>query len=134
VWFSGGSVRYQFLGGKQPGMCDVRVQCEDQCRPVLDDSHPRVAMTVNSSFMAFGQAEPALKIEIVLDLLELPRADKKAGQEAGHQLGHVLVNWILIALESIDQLLELLLAILATLPSRFEGRGDFLDVLDVLSD
>ena len=91
-------------------------------------------MTVNSSLVAFGQAEPSLKIEIVLDLLELSRADKKASQEADHQCGHVLANWILIPLESIDQLLELLLAILATLPSRFEGRGYLLDVLDVLLD
>ena len=37
-------------------------------------------------------------------------------------------------LESIDQLLELLLAILATLPSRFEGRGYLLDVFDVPLD
>ena len=100
----------------------------------MDNANPRVAMTVNSSLMAFGQAEPSFKIEIVLDLLELARADKKAGQEADHQRGHVPVNWILLPLESIDQLLELLLAILATLPSRFEGRGDLLDVLDVLSD
>ena len=91
-------------------------------------------MTVNSPLVALGQAEPSLKIEIVLDLLELARADKKAGQEADHQRGHVPANWILIPLESIDQLLELLLAILATLPSRFEGRGYLLDVLDVLSD
>ena len=57
-----------------------------------------------------------------------------AGQEADHQLGHVLVNRILIPLESVDQLLELLLPILATLPSRFQGRGYLVDVLDVLSD
>ena len=37
-------------------------------------------------------------------------------------------------LEAIDQLLELLLAMLATLVSRFEGRGYLLDVLDVFSD
>ena len=91
-------------------------------------------MTVNSSLMAFGQAEPSFKIEIVLDLLELARSDKKAGKEADHQRGHVPVNWILLPLESTDQLLELLLAILATLPSRFEGRGYLRDVLDVLSD
>ena len=115
-------------------MCNVCVQCEDQCRPVLDDSHPRVAMTMDSSFMAFGQAEPTFKIEIVLDLLELSRADKKAGQEADHQRGHVPVNWILIPLESIDQPLELLLASLATLPSRFEGRGYLLDLFDVFFD
>jgi len=115
-------------------MCNVRVQCEDQGRPVLDDSNPRVAVTVNSPLVALGQAEPPLKIEIVLDLLELSLADEKAAQEADHQQDHVLVNRIVIPLESIDQLLELLLAILATPPSGFEGRGHLIDVLDVLSD
>ena len=55
-------------------------------------------MTVNPPLVAFGQAKPSLKIEIVRDLLEL------------------------------------LLAMLATLTSRFEGRGYLLDVLDVFSD
>src|SRR5262249_12405295 len=41
---------------------------------------------------------------------------------------------ILIPFESIDQLFELRLAILATPPSRFEGLGDLLGVLDVLLD
>lgn len=91
-------------------------------------------MPVNPPLVALGQAKPSLEIEIVLDLLELSRADKKTSQEAGHQRGHVLANGILIALESIDQLLELLLAILATLTSWFEGRGYLLDVLDVFSD
>ena len=91
-------------------------------------------MTVNSPLVAFGQAEPSLKIEIVLDLLKLSLADEKAGEEADHHPGHVLANRILSPLESIDQLLELLLAILATLPSRFEGRGYLLDVLDVFLD
>ena len=59
----------------------MRVQGEDQPRPVLDDSNPRVATTVDSLLMALGQAEPSLEIEIVLDLLELSRADEKAGQK-----------------------------------------------------
>ena len=43
--------------------------------------NPRVAMTVNSSLVAFGQAEPSLKIEIVLDLLELSRAEKRPARK-----------------------------------------------------
>src|SRR5271166_3739735 len=115
-------------------MRHVRVQCEDQRRPVLDDSNPRVAMTMDSPLVAFGQAEPPLKIEIVPDRLELSRADEKAAQEAEHQRGHLVANRIVMPLESIDQLLELLWAVGATPSSRFEGRGDLLDVLDVLSD
>ena len=91
-------------------------------------------MAVNPPLVAFGQAKPALKIEIVLDLLELSCADKKTSQEAGHQRGHVLANGILIPPESINQVLELLLAMLAALASRVEGRGYLLDVLDVFSD
>src|SRR6516225_871879 len=91
-------------------------------------------MTVNSPLVAFGQAKPSLKIEIVPDLLELSLANEKAGQEADHQRGHVLANRILIPFESIDQLFELRLAIRATLSSRVEGRGYLLDVLDVFSD
>jgi hypothetical protein len=42
----------------------------------------------------------------------------------------VLANWILSRLEFINQLFELLLAIRAIFPARFEGRSDLLDVLD----
>ena len=59
---------------------------------LLDDSNPRVAMTVNSPLVAFGQAEPPLEIEIVFDLFKLSRADEKADQEADHQRGHMLAN------------------------------------------
>jgi hypothetical protein len=91
-------------------------------------------MTVNSPLVAFGQAEPPLKIEIVLDLLEPSLAHEKAGQEADHQRGHVVANRILMSLEAIDQLFELRLTSFATPPSRFEGRGHLVDVFDVLSD
>src|SRR5271157_3054841 len=133
-WFSGCAIRQQFLGGKWPGMSNVCVQCENERRPVLDDPNPLVATTVNPPLVSFGQAKPSLEIEIVLDLLELSRADEKPGQKADHQPGHVLANRIPSPLESIDQLFELLLAIRLTLPSGFERRGYLVDVLDVFSD
>lgn len=133
-WFSGCAIRQEIVGGKYPGMRNVRVQSENQCGPVLDDSDPGVAMTVNSPLVALGQAEPPLEIKIVLDLFELPLTHKKAGQEADHQRGHVLANRILIPLESVDQLLELRPAIPATSASRVEGRGHLVDVLDILAD
>src|SRR5271166_184812 len=60
-------------------------------------------MTVNSSLVAFGQAEPPLEIEIVPDLFELSLSHEKAGQEADHQRGHMLANRIPIPLESVDR-------------------------------
>ena len=74
------------------------------------------------------------EIEIVPALFELSLAHEKAGQEADHQRGHMLANRIPIPLESVDQLFELCLAILAAPASRVEGRGHSVDVFDVLSD
>lgn len=91
-------------------------------------------MTVDPPLMTLGQAKPALKIEIVLNLVKLPLANEKASEEAKHYRGHVLVNRILRPLESLGQLFELLLAIRAILSTRFEGGGYFRDVLDVFSD
>ncbi len=100
----------------------------------MDDANSGVPVTVNSPLVALRQAKPPLEIEVVLDLLELSRADKKAGQEADHEHGHVLANWVLIPLESIDQRLELLLAVRATLRANFQGRGHFLEILNIFSD
>ena len=91
-------------------------------------------MTVDPPLMTLGQPKPSFKIEIVLDLFKLALADEKAGEEANHHPDHVLANRILSRLEFINQLFELLLAIRANFPSRFEGRSDLLDVLDVFSD
>src|SRR3954468_232818 len=133
-WLSGRAIREQVLCGEWPGMRGVCVECEDKCRPLLYDPDPRMAAPVNPPLVALGQAEPALEIEVVLDLLELARGDEEPGQEAGHQRGHVPANRVPGPLESIDQSLELHSAILAHLRPRHEGRGYLLDVLDVLSD
>ena len=106
-----------------PGCATCASSAMHQRWPVLNDPNPRVAMTVDPPLMTLGQAKPSFKIEIVLDLLKLALADEKAGEEADHHRGHVLVNRVLIPLESVDQLLELLLPLRASLPSGFEGRG-----------
>jgi hypothetical protein len=99
-----------------------------------DDPNPRVAMTVNPPLVALGQAKPTLQIEIVLDLLERAHAYEKPRQKAHHHRRHPLMNRVLGSLESIDQLFERLPPLHAAPLARFERRGDFLDVLDVLSD
>ena len=112
----------------------VRVQGMHQRRAFQNDANPRVAMAVDPPLVTLGQAKPPLQIEIVLDLLKLALAHEQAGEKADHHLGHLLVNRVPGLLESIDQLLELLLPLRAAPRSRFEGRGDFLDVLDVAAD
>lgn len=59
-------------------------------------------MTVDPPLVTLGQAKPSLKIEIVLDLLKLARADEQAGEKTDHHLGHKQVNRISSTPESID--------------------------------
>ena len=112
----------------------VRIQCWNRRRPFLNDANSSVAMAMDPTLVTLGQAKPALKIEVVFEFLKLVLTDEKAREEANHHLGHVEANRIISLLEFFRQLFELLLAIRAILPSRFESRGDLLDVLDVFSD
>src|SRR5271155_3915852 len=115
-------------------MHHVRIQGVDQRRPFLNDANSGVAMTMDPTLVTLGQAKPSLKIEVIFEFLKLVLADEKAREEADHHLGHVLANRIISLLEFLTQLLEFLLAIRAILRSRFEGRSDLLDILDVFSD
>jgi hypothetical protein len=112
----------------------VGVESRHQRGPFKNDANPRVAMTVDPPLVTLGQAKPALQIEVVPNLFKLALAHEKTGEKARHHLDHLTVNRILRTLESIDQSFERLLPILAGPLSRFESRGDFLDVLDVFSD
>jgi len=80
----------------------VCIQRQDECRPVLNDSHSCVATTVDPPLVTLGQAKPSLKIKIVLDLLKLALTDEQAGEKTNHHLGHMQVNRISSTLESID--------------------------------
>src|ERR1019366_6237043 len=112
----------------------VRIQCWNRRRPFLNDANSGVAMAMDPALVTLGQAKPALKIEVVFEFLKLVLTDEKAREEANHHPSHVQANRIISLLEFFRQLFELLLAIRAILPSRFESRGDLLDVLDVFSD
>ena len=67
--FAGRTVRQQVVDAERFGVGVVGVQRVHQRRPFLDDPHPRVAMAVDPTLMPLGQAEPALQIEIVVDLI-----------------------------------------------------------------
>jgi hypothetical protein len=110
------------------------IQRMHQRRSFQDDPNPCVAMAVDPPLVTLGQPKPTLQIEIVLDLFELARTHEKPRQKADHHHNHLLVDRVLCLPESIDQGLERLPPIGAAPLARFDGRGDFLDVLDVLAD
>ena len=93
-----------------------------------------LAMAVDPTLVALGQAKPPLQVEIVSDLLKLGSAHEEAGEKADHDLGHVPVNRIRDTLEALNQVFESLPACLVVVPFGFEGRGNLTDFLDVFLD
>src|SRR4051812_24042995 len=65
---------------------------------------------------------------------QLALADEEARQEARNHLDHLPVNRVLRPHEAIDQSFERLLPLRVAPRPRFEGHGDFLEVLDVAPD
>jgi hypothetical protein len=112
----------------------VGIQRMYQCWSLENQANPRVAMTVNPPLMTLGQAKPALQIEVVSDRFPRALAYEQASEKARHHLDHLSVNRVLCPLEAIDQGFERRLPLRASPRSRLEGRGDFRDVLDVVSD
>src|SRR3954449_1926497 len=104
-----------------------------QRRPLLNNPNARVAMPVDPTLVALGQAEPPFQIEIIANRGKLGPAGEQAGQKAQHDLGHLLVDRILLGLEVRRQRLKLLPATRTTSPPRVEGRIDLLEILDILS-
>src|SRR5947209_11473494 len=104
-----------------------------QRRPLLNNPNARVAMPVDPTLVALGQAEPSFQIEIVANRGKLGPASEQAGEKAQHDLGHLLVDRVLLGLEFRRHRLELFLATRTTSLLGVEGRIDLLEILDILS-
>ena len=111
----------------------MRVQSMYQRWPLQDNSNPRVAMAMDAALVTLRNAEPTLQIQIVVDRCKRAFADEQAGQETRHHLSHLLLDRGLGVLEAIDQGLEFLLPLGASLRARFERRGYLRNVLHVVS-
>ena len=97
---AGRTVRQQVVDAEQFGVGVVGVQRVHQSRPFLDNPHSRMAMAVDPTLMPLGQPEPALQIEIVVDLIEGVTAGKEAGAEALHQPSHLGVDRVAVAVKA----------------------------------
>ena len=93
------TVSQQFRRRERLVAIQVSVQHGDESWPFLNDANPGVAMAVDMSLMAFGKAEEALEIEIVVGQVRLIATDEQTGEKAGHHLAHVLSDRIVAGLE-----------------------------------
>src|SRR6266699_9734 len=79
----------------------MSVQYQQQGRSLLDDAHPRMAVSVNSPLVPLGSPEPPFQIQIILRrLLALlsPDAHKQSRFPTPHQLGEVGIKRPVFAL------------------------------------
>lgn len=100
-------IRQQIIDGERLRVGAVCVQCRHHRRSFPDDPHPGVTVTVDPTLMPLGEAEPALQIEVVLDLVHGVPTREEAGSEALHQTGHMLVGRIIVALQSREDRVEI---------------------------
>jgi hypothetical protein len=112
----------------------VCVQYQHKRWSFLNDSDTCMAMTMNSSLMAFGQSEEALEIEIVLNLGKLIAASEETNLKGTHQTRHMLMNGVASLLKSSLQPLEFPSSAPAISRRGIESRGNLLDFLHMFLD
>lgn len=127
-------VRQQVLNGERLRVSDVSVQCMHHRWSFLDDPYPCVTMAMDPTLVPLRQAEPALQIQIILELIQVVTACKEAGAEAVHQTGHMLMDRLAVATKAIEDHIEVRLTLGRFLPRRVQGRGHLPDRRDVASD
>jgi hypothetical protein len=73
---------------------EVRVECQQQRRALLDDADSGMTMTVNPALVPFGLFKPALQIEIVLGEFRLFLSYEQPRRKTRHDTAHVLPDRI----------------------------------------
>ena len=112
----------------------MHIQRMRQRWPLLHNPYTRVTMTVNPPFVTLRQTEPPFQIQIVRMLLKLTLTHEQTTKKTLHHARHLLVNRIFKLRKSSDQFLEPCLPGRTTTAFGFQGRRDFLNLLDVPSD
>jgi len=79
------------------------VESQHPCWALMDDPDPCMTMTVDTTFMAFGQPEPPFEIEVVMGKIWIVPSNKQPGFKALHNFRHVLTNWMCVLLEVFEK-------------------------------
>ncbi len=115
-------------------MARVRIQGREQGRPVLNQPHTDVTMTVDPTLVALGQAEPPLQIEIVPRQSRVITPDEQPRCETPHHPGHLLPHPIITRVELLANRLEGRRTLSLIPLGRIQGGPDLDDILDVLAN
>lgn len=100
-------------------------------RAFLDNTNTGMAMTMDTTLVAFWVSKPAFEIKVVGRQVGQVVTDKKAWSKAGHDLGKVLSEWIEVLVESQGDVEERGLPLIRGIGGRVEGSGDLTYIFDI---
>jgi hypothetical protein len=109
----------------------VSVERQQQRGPLLHDPHSGMGMSVDAPLVAFGIAEPALQVEVVLGEIQEVAPREQARGEILHHPSHVLSEGIPIPQEPALDLLEPVSPLFRVTALRIQSGFDRANVLDV---
>ena len=76
-------------------MQEMGVQDQQERRPFLDDSDPRMFVAMDAAFVSFRLAEPPLELQIVVRPIRSVSSHEQARLKTGHHFTHLLLVRIL---------------------------------------
>jgi hypothetical protein len=112
-------------------MTTVRVECEEERRPLMDETYARMGMTVDAALVSLGEPEPPLQVQVVVGEVAAAAVHEQAGSEAIHHAGHVVVQRRGRRLESGEDLVEVAPAAAGRAGGRVEGAVNEAELGDV---
>jgi hypothetical protein len=131
---SGIAVGSQVFRVEGLGVRQVGIQCQEQGRTFLHDSHPGMTVAVNPTLVSLRLAKPTLQIQVVTRQVRLITADEQARLETRHHRRHLPTDRVRLGSQAIPQRGEVRVTLNARAVGRIESGGNFDDLLDLLSD
>src|ERR1700734_1278206 len=82
----------QLVGCEGAGVSTVRVEGDEERRPLLDDACARVRVAVDAALMPLGLPEVAFQVQVVAGEGRVAAVDEQPGGEALHHARHMVVD------------------------------------------
>jgi hypothetical protein len=92
-WRNGVAVRDELVGCERAWMSTVRVEGDEEGRPLVDEAYACMGMAVDAALVSLGEPEPPLEVQVVAGEVAATAVDEQPGSEALHHAGHVVVEW-----------------------------------------
>ena len=110
------------------------IEGHQQWGAFLDEANPSMAAAVNATLVAFGLAQPALEVQVVLWEVRVVPSHKQTCLKTRHHAAYVLPRRIITALGLLPQSLKLRVTLVARAPVGIKRGLDGPHVCHLLAD